>query len=330
MLVSPLTSILCTGLCMGLCTGLSLGSALSVPPTGLASPMLESRSAAVVGQRRPGRVELAAPLVRVPFGRVDRRVSVAVLVDGQGPYHFIVDTGASGEGRIDIGIAEELGLKRVGRVIQDDTTGTNSAIRDEVRIDTLRIAGATFRDVVVTASDYGWISGDDELPVSGILGLGLFADLLLTVDYPGYALELSRGELPRNDPHVARFDPRDGLCSVPIAVGDTRLEAILDTGSAAGLLVPDSWRARMETTREPRLTARGRLANNAFTVRSAPLRDSLRVAGHDVDGLHVGYVSVDLMPNVGYEVLRRFVLTFDQRNRRVRLAERPELDERSE
>ncbi len=291
---------------------------LLLAPLAVGTPMAPAQR--VAAQVAPAReVELTSARVRIPFGRVDRRVSVAGLINGKGPYHFILDTGASGEGRIDIDLATQLGLRRVGRVLQDDTTGSGAQIKDTVAVDELRLAGAVFRNVSFTSADYEWIAGQGELPVHGILGLGLFEDVQLEIDYPAYRLTLSDERLDAKSPHTVRYSRKHGLCAVPLQIGATRLSAILDTGSAAGLLVPESWQPHIETTRKPRLTARGRLANNAFQVESAPLRQTPILGGHQLEGLSVGFVDVDLLPNIGYEILRDFVLTFDQRSRRVRI-----------
>src|SRR5215472_11669194 len=45
----------------------------------------------------------------LPFELIDNRVFIEVRLNGHGPYHFILDTGA--EGTISDRVAQELGLK---------------------------------------------------------------------------------------------------------------------------------------------------------------------------------------------------------------------------
>ena len=49
--------------------------------------------------------------MRVPFDLVDGRIYVQARADGQGPFRFAVDTGASGMARADSSLVSALGLK---------------------------------------------------------------------------------------------------------------------------------------------------------------------------------------------------------------------------
>jgi len=265
-------------------------------------------------------VELAAARARIPFSQVDRRISIAATLNGQGPFHFILDTGASGQGRVDLEIARRLGLKSVGRVIADDGTGLNAKVREEVRIDRLELPGAVFENLTFTASDYSWIHHGTERRVDGILGFGLFEDLLLTIDYPEYTVELSRESLSARDEHVTRYNPSHGICMAKATLGKHAVEVNIDTGSSAGLTLPESYTEKLRLRGKPRLTARGRRANNAFDVYSAKLEDDLLLAGHRLKGLEAGFVDIAPRLNIGYGILRHYVLSFDQRRRLVRIA----------
>lgn len=286
-----------------------------------ASPSLPARPPEPsTGPPLDPKVELAAARARIPFSQVDRRISVAATLNGQGPFHFILDTGASGQGRVDLDIARALGLQSVGRVIADDGTGLNAKVREEVRIDHMELPGAVFENLTFTASDYSWIHHGEERRVDGILGFGLFEELLLTIDYPEYTIELSRESLSARADNVTRYNPRHGICLAQAQLGEHEVEINIDTGSSAGLTLPEVYAERLKLRGKPRLTARGRRANNAFDVYSARLEDDLLLAGNRLRGLEAGFIDIAPRLNVGYGVLRDYVLSFDQRRRLVRIA----------
>ena len=56
----------------------------------------------------------AGALVDIPIRVIDGRVYVQASVNGQGPFTFAVDTGASGFGRADMKLVSKLHLKFSG------------------------------------------------------------------------------------------------------------------------------------------------------------------------------------------------------------------------
>lgn len=129
--------------------------------------------------------------------------SVMVLVNGKGPYLFQVDTYHSGEMSIDDDLVEKLGLVKTGTVLNSD--GQRAAERDIVRVEELRLGGATLAGLNAMVGDYDWIDRPDGQQVDGVLGFASFRDLLLTFDYPGNRLVLSREKLSPENTHTIPF-----------------------------------------------------------------------------------------------------------------------------
>jgi len=75
----------------------------------------------------------------------DRRV-VDVMIHGEGPFSFIVDTGASGDGRITSALIERLGFDKVGRIRVGDLSGRNEDERDLVAVDRVDLGPVGLRD----------------------------------------------------------------------------------------------------------------------------------------------------------------------------------------
>ncbi|MGE5179369.1 MAG: serine hydrolase, partial [Bacteroidota bacterium] len=151
------------------------------------------RHAAAEGDTRPGATHLPEGGVRVPMEWAGHVASVSVMLNGQGPFRFGIDTGAAGCARIDTDLARRLGLAQIGETMVGDPSGKNMKRAAVVQIDSLEIGGARFTAVPATSGDMaGRVMGDR---VDGILGFGLFADCLWTLDYPALRMTLARGGL---------------------------------------------------------------------------------------------------------------------------------------
>lgn len=166
---------------------------------------------------------LACPTTRDYVGRV----VAEVMVDGKGPFRFIIDTGAN-QSTIAPRLAAALGLTPSAREPIRIAGVTGTAIVPSVRIESLR-AGAL--NITHTRLPVIWspiMAGAD-----GILGAaGLDKDTLL-VDFQRNAVEIRRAGSGVGAGNVRLRATRlqGGLLSVPGEVGDVRVTAIIDTGS---------------------------------------------------------------------------------------------------
>ena len=59
---------------------------------------------------------LATPVVEIPIDLSTRHVSVEVSINGEGPFHFNLDTYAVTAACVDQRFAKRMGFKKVGRV----------------------------------------------------------------------------------------------------------------------------------------------------------------------------------------------------------------------
>ncbi len=265
-------------------------------------------------------VQLEGDSVRVPMDHSSRHVRLDVKVNGSGPYRFLLDTGASGHGRVDRALAEELGLAKVGEAKASDGTGREAGTMDLVAVESLAIGGATFTDLTMGSSDYSRMQAPGQEPYRGILGFDLFEELLLTIDYPGSAIEMRHGALLREAAHVASFDPEARIPTVEVDFGEYSVDAHLDTGSMGSILLPGSQQERVELEGEPRLLGSARTRGGEFEIKGAKLKGDVSIAGHMLEAPQVSFSDVFHHANLGYDVLRDFALSFDQKNGLLRLS----------
>lgn len=216
--------------------------------------------------------------------------------------HMVLDTGAWGT-RVDPdGAARVLG-RRVGRRktarLRDGTAGA------------LRI-----HEVTVQLHDLDHLSRALGTPVDGILGFDVFADLLLTLDYPAREVRVGAGALPPVDGASIFRDHGTERPFLALDIGSETVPVLVDSGSTGGLKLMDTDTPRWATAPVPtgasvhyddvRLERTGRLDTDV------PL-------GPRVLARPIAEITHDAPRLIGQELLREFVWTFDARNRRIRI-----------
>jgi len=243
--------------------------------------------------------------------------AVHVMLNGQGPFLFAIDSGGAGTARLDAAIAERLGLQKVGEVRSGDPSGRNARTLPLVAIDSLQVGGARFEGIQAAVRDMGEMPGEK---VDGILGFGLFASCLLTLDYPANVVRMARGELPpANGRDVIAFTREQGIPTARITVAGREMDAHVDAGFMGGVSLPEAEAARLPLASPPKVVGRARTVSNTFEIKAAPLDGSFGIAGIVIERPTVEFQPVFPMANVGARVLRDLVVTFDQKNSRMRI-----------
>jgi predicted aspartyl protease len=241
---------------------------------------------------------------------------VAAMINGAGPFRLLLDTGSSGSLILDQSLAEQLGIKGRGSATLGDANHPGSIHVSLSRVDSLSLGGAVFRNVDVAF----W---PDALPIHGaraprgIIGIGLFSDVLLTLDGDMQQLELKRGELPRaNGESVVNFDAPRGTPRIPVIVGGRRVLAELDCGSTGGLTLPEAYADSLELATPPADIGHGLSVNGEFPIRGAVLEGAVHFGGRNVEKPTLEFTHAPAA-NIGYRFLREFTFTIDQREKKI-------------
>jgi hypothetical protein len=240
---------------------------------------------------------------------------VDVMVNGQGPFRFVVDTGTGADAIITPALAQRLGLEDVAQVRLTDPSGQGEQRTPVVQVSSLVVAGVNFG--AVRALRHA-LAGEDESCV-GLLGFTLFRDYLLTLDFPKHALTLERGQLSADgDKDVMTFKAPEDVPVVTLAVGRVWIEAQLDSGGT-GLTLPETLAMRVKFAKDPVLFSMGQSVATRFQVKVGRLADDVRLGPYvfhrPVVEIHPAFPRV----NVGAEPLAYFAITFDQMRGLVRL-----------
>jgi predicted aspartyl protease len=173
------------------------------------------------------------PLFASPtrFDRIGRIVA-PVLINGQGPFRLVVDTGAN-HTTISPALAATLGLvpRDTSVVMLNGVTGA-----EEVPVVTLNRLQAG--DLVVTGARAPVVQTDIMAGTDGILGVAGLQKERVLVDFLNDRITISRSTKIRHEAEMLRIPAvrvEGGLLMVIAKVGGVRVRAVIDTGAERSL-----------------------------------------------------------------------------------------------
>ena len=248
---------------------------------------------------------------------------IEVQVNGQGPFLFGIDTGAQGAARIDATLVEKLGLKPTGEIRAGDPSMKNVQIAATVKLDSIVAGGRRFVDV--TAASRNYRNSPRPVKVDGILGLTLFGDSLVTLDFPAKMVRIGPGELSKADgSEILDYKSENGVPLVELSIGGQKIGAHLDSGNTMGAFVlPTSFVEKLALLSEPVVVGRARSASGEMEIKQARIKETVRLGRHEFTEATITFPALGEIGNIGTKVLNDFAVTFDQRNQRVRLTRSP-------
>jgi hypothetical protein len=261
--------------------------------------------------------------IEVPLQFAGSMPAVEVMVNGRGPFLFAIDTGGQGSARVDSSLVEKLGLESSGQRGGTDSSARNPQMMQMVRLASIEVGGLRFADVEAGSRNYK--SAPRLSAVDGILTLNLFADYLVTLDYPAKILRLTKGELPKPDgAEVIDYKSDAGVPMVPLRVGENTLQARIDSGNMiGGFVLPASFAERLSFVTEPTVVGRGRSISGEVEIKQGQAKETVRLGRYEFAQPEVTFPAPsDSVGNIGGKVLSEFAITFDQKNARMRLVKK--------
>ncbi|WP_371314033.1 aspartyl protease family protein [Hyphomonas sp.] len=232
-------------------------------------------------------------------------------VNGQGPFTFAVDTGASGLGRADASLTDELNLPFADKAESSD--GVTVSDVDTVKIDSLNVGGLIRTDLELISRDYS-SSAPAGAEISGIVGRDFFDDGLLVIDFPNKTLTYSKtiGLSTVNEGSIVYERPY----RIPVTIGDVKVEANLDTGAGVALVLPQALYDQVSSA--PLETAgRARLTNTTVETGLGIVSGPITIGETVTSNVEARVSERFPEPVVGGHILQAYVIAIDQRSKRV-------------
>jgi predicted aspartyl protease len=200
---------------------LTLGLALGAPPTGAVS---------AYGPNGPSETEAPENPVFATPTRLDRigRVIAPVMINGSGPYLFIVDTGAS-RSAISPRLAQQLGL-----VPSQDAMLTVQGVTGGEAMPSVTIEHFQAGDIVIAKAQLPVLAGHVFADADGILGVEGLKDMCLLVDFQKDRLTITRSRPRHLDGTWMRVPVKLRFGRLMVAgatIGRKKVQAVIDTGA---------------------------------------------------------------------------------------------------
>jgi predicted aspartyl protease len=268
----------------------------------------------------PPKVEMNVPEVSLPLHWSRRNPVVDVKINGQGPFRFFLDTGAQGS-VLGLDLAEELHLPVLGEA-RVGSPGGKGLPAKRVRLDRVDVGEAVLTGVTAMAFDRSSISGGKDNP-RGVLSAKSFPGYLLTVNYPKERLVIRPGELPVADGDtVFAYDPKLPLPELRINVAGQETTLHMDTGAPSGITLPLEFAERLPLESKPVEIGRGRRVDQEVIIYGAKLKGDVKVGKFVLHSPDLRFQNIPgAKGNIGGEFLRKFAVTLDSKNCRIRLEE---------
>lgn len=160
----------------------------------------------------------------------ETRMTVEVRVNGRGPYHFLVDSGAD-TSAVGLRIARELQLPVGTPVVLHGMTA--SAEVDRVLVSELSLGQSLIHDLQVPALREGDLGGD------GLIGIDALSGQRLMMDFEKRVIKAEDARKPAKlmgDEIVVTARRRRGqLILTEVTAGGLPIEAVVDTGSEVSI-----------------------------------------------------------------------------------------------
>jgi predicted aspartyl protease len=273
-----------------------------------------------------------APQHSAPMELIHDKPYVQVLINGKGPFRFVLDTGTGAEALVTPELANQLALPAAGEVRLTDPSRQGLQRTQLVLIHSLTVAGVEFAGVKAMRHSLAGQDAGQSGPTEdgfggsgscqGLLGFTLFRAYLLTLDYPNRRLTLATGRLnadvgPSQDSSTVAFRMPDGVPIATLDIGGLPVDALLDTGGD-GLALPERVAAHLRFAIDPTPFANGQSLSTRFEVKAGKLGSDVRIGRYTFLKPFVEINPAFPLANFGSCPLQRFALTFDQKSLLVR------------
>jgi len=289
----------------------------------VASTLPATVQAQMHGPQIPGPTGIEVPQdgVTVPMQDMGGRPVIELQINGKGPYRFVLDSGALTTVVSDE-LSRELSLTPPpGVQVASVGSGPAPAI---VLIHDVHIGDAVLKDMIAATMPLGGLLKGENAP-RGVLSAACFPGYLLTYDYPGKRISIKKGALASADSKsIFQYTEDQLLPTVPLRVAGRDTQVHLDTGSPFGLTLPVKFLADLPLASQPKEAGTVRTGGGEFPVSIAPVNGTIELGKYRLALDEIRFSDARPGPgpavgNIGYGVLRDFVVTLDSKNRRIQL-----------
>ena len=247
-----------------------------------------------------------------------------VSINGQGPFRFLVDTGAT-QTIMGEKVATKLGLKKIATNVMFGVGGEGKVEAPMFRADSIKVGEVTVRNIAMGTMDNPLL----DLIMDGVLGPSLLSDFVVTIDYAKSQIELSK-KAPTTGTAIPVWC-FSGLLMVPVDVnGKFKGNFLIDTGADSTLLAYSMANELGVNKNTPGavldlpIGGIGGLDDGVLVVPSVTLKSPFatkqyeKLMAIDLSGMS-GLIQTELSGVIGFDALKDYRVTIDYQKAELRL-----------
>lgn len=285
------------------------------------------------------KVSAVAAESRIPLSFSDDTPIVDVMINGEGPYPFILDLG-SPISIIGSELAEKLKLK-VGTIKGSDIIFSASGV-DAIRykqIESLVIGHCEFGKFDCIESTKPFFNNPDIVGIYGTLGIGVFSNALIILNYPEQTLIIKDEYLSPEDPDsipTTVFSYFNKWILFEGTLNGNKQKFALCAGSSFGLYLDNTTKQEVMYLESPRPYSVNPTSTGLIIAHRGQMNGYIEFGRHRIENpmVYIGPqdlkviskniyydppVSEKAYPSIGGRLLEHFELSIDQRSRLLRL-----------
>jgi predicted aspartyl protease len=262
----------------------------------------------------PQQTYLDETVIKIPFKIPDRHILLQATINREKTVWFMLDTGTSGV-VVSKRIARKMNLPFSENTTKVSTPSGRAFFSPLLRVNSLRVGGAEFKTFDAVQLDLRDLRRKLKHEVDGILGFPLFANILLTIDYPQQTIFLEKGRLPEKGKEIFDYDLINHKPYLPIPWKGTTVPALIDTGSSHFLTLPKALADDLILS----YTMRERVWNIEGTRYDLTGDlEEVQIGQYLISYPRINFSEVS-KGILGFVFLHHFVITFDHLQKKVRI-----------
>jgi tetratricopeptide (TPR) repeat protein len=265
------------------------------------------------------RTEIKMELLTIGYSMAHRGYGLRVRLNDRATVTLLFDTGSSGV-TITRKLAEKIGATKLSEQALEGVGKSGPAVGYKAWIDKVVIGDLEFHDCFIHATPR------EIAQVDGIIGADVFANYLMTLDFPAHKLRLEplppREERQASAPEVlSRAFSFGHFLLIPTEVGKKAAGLfVVDSGSNANTISPELAKLipEMRALNMPMSGASG-VVNSAFVADDATLKFAgISRSGNQISTVDLHSVSkslgVEISGQIGFSTMEKMKVTIDYRD----------------
>lgn len=241
---------------------------------------------------------------------VDNDIFVNAYINGKGPFNFLVDTGASGVGRVDSRIVKQLALPVVDSTKNYDGSG-KYAVVPVIKVSSLHVGNIQLKDVELLSRNYNVNPKKDQVLTDGIIGRDFFENSLVVVDVPNRKLFCTTDSLTLEMPGVVAYTKP---FQIEGQIGSKSITFNIDTGSNLSLHFPKALLDQLQHADTGRQSV-ARRANSEYLMKETVLKEPIILSLVAANDQIIYYSESATHVNVGMSFLKNYKMTIDPKRK---------------